>query len=127
MQGWQKLPTNSLFSAKVAETVMRPPAERKNRVQPSAPAPYQLVLNMMLIIGLIGSFLILLSWIWGLYDEIKSKKNLIEIKFSIINLFGIFFLLVYSLFIGELPFIILNSGLFVLILFEIIYSIKISK
>jgi len=86
-----------------------------------------LVLNMMLIIGLIGSFLILLSWIWGLYDEIKSKKNLIEIKFSIINLFGIFFLLVYSLFIGELPFIILNSGLFVLILFEIIYSIKISK
>ncbi|MCD6398370.1 MAG: hypothetical protein J7L08_00425 [Candidatus Aenigmarchaeota archaeon] len=82
---------------------------------------------MMLIIGFIGSFLILLSWILGLYDEIKSKKNLIEIKFSIINLFGIFFLLVYSLFIKELPFIILNAGLFILILLEVIYSIKVSK
>jgi len=85
------------------------------------------VINMMMIIGLIGSFLILLSWILGLYDEIKSKKNLIEIKFSIINLFGIFFLLIYSLFIKELPFIILNAGLFILILLEIIYSIKVSK
>lgn len=82
---------------------------------------------MWIFIGFLGSFLVLLAWILGLVDELRSKKNLIEIKFSFITLVGVIFLLIYSFLKGEWPFIILNLGLLLMIIFEVLYSMKIER
>jgi len=75
-----------------------------------------------LLIGAVGGGLVLLAWILGLRDELESHKNLIELKFSIITSIGVLMLIYYSFLKGDPVFLFLNLGIFLVVLFEIIYT-----
>ena len=81
----------------------------------------------MLLLGLLGSALILIAWLIGIKDELKAKKDLIELKFSFVTLLGIIVLTVYSFLKKDIPFFVLNVGLFFIIIFEIFYTIMINR
>ena len=74
-----------------------------------------------------GGILVLLAWALGLIDEIKSKKNLIELRFSFITLLGVTFLILYSYLIKNFIFLFLNGGIFIMVIFEIAYTIYIKR
>ena len=77
------------------------------------------------LIGVIGGGLVLLAWILGLKDEIKSHKNLIELRFSIITSIGVLMLIYYSFLKNDPVFLFLNLGILLVVLFEIIYTFHI--
>ncbi|MCD6399013.1 MAG: hypothetical protein J7L08_03765 [Candidatus Aenigmarchaeota archaeon] len=77
------------------------------------------------LIGVIGGGLVLLAWILGLRDEIKSHKNLIELRFSIITSIGVLMLIYYSFLKNDPVFLFLNLGILLVVLFEIIYTFHI--
>jgi len=79
------------------------------------------------LLGLFGSALILIAWLIGISDELKAKRDLIELKFSFVTLTGVIVLAVYSFLKKDIPFFVLNVGLFFIIIFEIFYTIMISR
>lgn len=82
---------------------------------------------MLETIGIIGALLILIAWIMGLVDELRSRKNLIELRFSMISLVGTTILFYYAYSIGDLVFQFLNGGIFVVIIFEILYTYHVTR
>ena len=82
---------------------------------------------MIDIIGITGAAFILIAWIFGLMDELKKRKNLIDFRFSVLSLVGTIILFYYSYSIGNIVFQFLNVGIFFVILFEIVYTIYINK
>jgi len=80
-----------------------------------------------ILIGVIGSGLVLLAWILGLKDEIESHKNLIELRFSIITSIGVLMLIYYSFLKNDPVFLFLNLGILLVVLFEIIYTFHIVR
>ena len=82
---------------------------------------------MLDIIGIVGATFILIAWILGLMDELKDRKNLIELRFSILSFFGTAILFYYAYMKGDVVFQFLNLGIFFVIVFEIAYTIYIVK
>ncbi len=82
---------------------------------------------MIEIIGIMGASLILIAWILGLVDELRNHKSLIELRFSIVTLAGTAILVYYSYIIGSSVFLFLNLGIFLTVIFEIIYTVIVSK
>ena len=78
---------------------------------------------MLEVIGITGAALILIAWILGLTDELKTRKNLIELRFSILSLFGTIILFYYASMKGDLVFQFLNLGISFVIIFEILYTL----
>jgi len=78
-------------------------------------------------VGLLGASLILIAWVLGLMDELKTRKNLIELRFSILSLFGTVALLYYAYMRSDFVFEFLNLGILVVIVFEILFTIYIVK
>ena len=82
---------------------------------------------MLEVMGIMGASFILIAWILGLMDELKTRKNLIELRFSILSLAGTVILYYYALMKGDLVFQFLNLGIFFVIVFEILYTVYIVK
>ena len=82
---------------------------------------------MLEVMGIMGASFILIAWILGLMDELKTRKNLIELRFSILSLAGTIILYYYALMKGDLVFQFLNLGIFFVIVFEILYTVYIVK
>ena len=82
---------------------------------------------MLEILGTVGAFLILIAWVLGLFDELKSRKSLIELRFSMVSLMGTVILFYYAYSIGDLVFQFLNGGIFVVIVFEILYTFHVTR
>ncbi|MEM7819464.1 MAG: SemiSWEET family transporter [Candidatus Aenigmatarchaeota archaeon] len=78
-----------------------------------------------MIIGIIGSLLILLAWVPETYRTIKTKNaEAIDIKFLILYLLGSFILVIYSIQINDIPFTILNSLISFISLIEMVLLLK---
>lgn len=82
---------------------------------------------MFQLIGVLGAAFILIAWILGLTDELKKRKNLIELRFSILSLVGTGMLFYYAWVKGDAVFQFLNLGIFFVIIFEILYTFYIVK
>jgi len=82
---------------------------------------------MLEIIGIAGAAFILIAWVLGLMDELRSRKNLIELRFSILSFFGTTILFYYAYMKGDFVFQFLNLGIFFVIIFEILYTLYIVK
>ena len=77
-------------------------------------------------IGLIGAVIILLAWAYETYKSSKESEK-IDLKFTSIYIVGIGILALYSLQIGDLPFIILNGSILVMHLIELDFGLRRKK
>ncbi len=77
-----------------------------------------------MIIGLIGLILLAFGWIYEMIETIKEKKSKINPKFIIIYIIGSIFLVTYSIQIGNILFIVLNSLITISSLISLVYTIK---
>lgn len=82
---------------------------------------------MLEVIGILGAAFILIAWAMGLLDELRTRKNLIELRFSVLSLAGTVILIYYSYAIRNTVFMFLNAGIFLVVLFEILYTVYITK
>ena len=82
---------------------------------------------MLEVMGITGAAFILIAWILGLIDELNTRKNLIELRFSILSLLGTIILFYYASVKGDVVFQFLNLGIFFVIVFEILYTVYIVK
>lgn len=78
-------------------------------------------------IGIIGAFLVLLSWVYETIEELKERKSLVDLKFAVVNLIGTSILTYYSYVTGLTIFVYLNIALVSFISFEIFYTIYLHK
>jgi MtN3 and saliva related transmembrane protein len=75
-----------------------------------------------MILGFTGLVLILVGWIPQTIDTIKAKKCNLNVRFTLIYLFGSLFLTAYSLQLGDMVFTILNAGAALVALINLMYS-----
>jgi len=80
-----------------------------------------------IIIGIIGSVLLLIAWAYETVDSVRRHKCLIDLRFAFMYIGGNLFLFGYSVLIGDMVFITLQAILICLVFSEIVYSIYIKK
>lgn len=84
-------------------------------------------MGLEIYIGIFGACLILFSWIFETVKSFREHKALIDLKFSIINLFAVSSLSFYSYFVKDSLFIFLNLAIFAIVVVEIILAIHLKK
>lgn len=77
-----------------------------------------------MIIGVIGLFLLAIGWLSEVVKTIKEKKSKLDLKFAILYTVGSLCLVIYSIQVGDLIFIILNSIVMLLSLTSLIYVFR---
>jgi len=80
-----------------------------------------------MILGIIGSVIILIAWMFEAEEAIRKHRSLIDLKFAVMYAVATFMLAVYSYQVNDAVFFWFQIGLFVIIMFEIVYSIRIKK
>jgi len=80
-----------------------------------------------ILIGIIGSILLIIAWIWETWENYKEHKISMHLHFSILYIMGNLLLLYYSWKIHSTVFLILSIVLILAILGETIYSISSTK
>lgn len=85
------------------------------------------ILPLGLIIGVIGSILLIIAWIWETWENYKKHKINIHIHFAILYAIGNSMLLYYSWQIKSSVFFVLSIILILAILIETIYSLALAK
>lgn len=86
-----------------------------------------IALTSEILIGIIGSILLIIAWIWETWENYKEHKISMHLHFSILYIMGNLFLLYYSWKIGSLVFLILSIVLILAILAETVYSVFVAK
>ncbi len=81
----------------------------------------------MLIVGYIGLVTLAASWIPQTIETIKEKRCSVNGYFLILNSVGSFSLMLYSFFLGDLIFSVLNSMTSIGALINIFYKIRASR
>lgn len=76
-----------------------------------------------MIIGIIGLLLLAVGWASEAIDLIKKKKSRLDLKFAILYTLGSFFLVIYSVQIGDIIFMILNTVVMTLSLISLIFTL----
>lgn len=79
------------------------------------------------IIGIFGGIVIIFAWLFETFEAVRRHKSLIDLKFSVMNIFGVLLLILYSWQIENAVFMYLNIALFSIELVEIAYSIAVKK
>lgn len=74
-------------------------------------------------IGILGSVILLLAWLFEMIKSIQEHKSLVDLRFALIYLVGIFFLIIYSISITDIVYIALNSMIAVFVISEILLTI----
>ena len=77
----------------------------------------------MSLVGIIGSVLILIAWIFETEESIRRHKDLIDLKFAIVYISGCVFLTIYAVQINDTIFFVLQILITLLIIFEIVYTV----
>jgi len=77
----------------------------------------------MMLVGIIGSLLILAAWAFEAVESIREHKALVDLRFSFIYLAGVIALDVYSVMINDIVFIFLNFAITVVIVAEVLYTL----
>ncbi len=76
-----------------------------------------------ILIGIIGSVLLIIAWIWETWENYKKHKMSVHLHFSLLYIAGNLFLLYYSWQIHSMVFFVLSIILICAILGETIYSV----
>ena len=79
---------------------------------------------MTILLGVVGLLCILVAWVPETLETIKAKKCRLNIKFVEIYVSGALLLTVYSLQIGDLIFLALNSGAAVMGVINLYYKLR---
>lgn len=74
-------------------------------------------------LGIIGSFLILLAWVFETFEAVKRHKNLIDLRFAAVYLPGIVFLAFYAYQIQSSIFLFLEIAILIVVVFEILVTV----
>ena len=77
----------------------------------------------MEIIGIAGALFLLIAWLFETIESVKNHKSLIDLRFAFIYITGIALLAIYASETENPIFFWLNGMIFVLVLFEIIYTL----
>ena len=77
----------------------------------------------MILIGIIGSLLLLAAWAFEAAESIREHKALVDLRFSFIYLAGVIALDIYSIMINDPVFIFLNVAITVAVAVEILYTL----
>jgi chromate transport protein ChrA len=81
----------------------------------------------LMTIGMIGATIIIFSWIYETFEELKERKSFVDLKFAALNLVGTIVLSYYS-FVSNLPITFyLNIMLAVFVGFEIAFTIYLHR
>lgn len=78
----------------------------------------------MMLIGMLGSLLILAAWAFEAVESAMKHKALVDMRFSFIYLAGVIALDMYSIIINDPVFIFLNSAITLIVAVEIAYTIR---
>lgn len=79
------------------------------------------------LIGALGGMAIILAWLFETFEAVKRHKSLMDLRFSIMSVTGVFLLVIYSWQIGNAIFFYLNAVLLLIELVEISYSLAVKK
>jgi lipid-A-disaccharide synthase-like uncharacterized protein len=63
-------------------------------------------------LGILGLVLIVLGWIPGTLEIIRTRKNNLNLKFNLLYTFGSLSLTVYAIYLQDIIFIVLNAFAF---------------
>jgi len=77
-----------------------------------------------MIIGIIGLIFIAIGWVPQVIEIIKTKKNKMNIGFSLFYTLGSLALVIYAVQIYDLVFIILNGAAFLMSSVGLTYALK---
>jgi hypothetical protein len=86
-----------------------------------------ITLTSEVLIGIFGSVLLILAWIWETYENYKKHKISIHLHFSLLYIAGNFLLVYYAWQIHSMIFFVLSIILMLAILGEIIYAANCKK
>lgn len=86
-----------------------------------------IALNPEIIVGIVGSILLITAWIWETWENYKKHKISIHLHFSILYIAGNLLLLYYSWQIHSMIFFVLSIILICAILGETIYAVSQKK
>jgi len=81
----------------------------------------------MIEIGIAGAILLLVAWLFETYESVKRHKSLIDLKFAFIYIISTILLTIYAYQNSDSVFFSVNLLLIILVLFEILYTIKKTK
>ena len=84
-------------------------------------------MNTDILIGIIGTVLLLAAWLIETYENIRKNKVSIHRHFAILYIIGVAVLTIYSYQIKDKIFIFLNLFLLLAISAEFLYSVAKSK
>lgn len=76
------------------------------------------------LLGIFGTLALIVAWLWASYEDVKEHKRAIDLNFSILYIFGNALLLVYSWWLKNFVYIILQLFLVVAISVETMYALK---
>lgn len=77
----------------------------------------------MMLIGMLGSLLILAAWAFEVVESAREHRALVDLRFSFIYLAGVIALDIYSIMISDSVFIFLNFAITAIIIMEILYTL----
>jgi len=83
----------------------------------------QIIIVMSEVLGIVGSFLILLAWVFETFEAVKRHKNLIDLRFAAMYLPGIVLLAFYAYQIKNTIFLFLELAILIVVVFEIAYTV----
>lgn len=78
-------------------------------------------------IGLAGSVILVIAWLFETIEGIKEHKALIDLRFAVASLVAVLLLVVYSWMIENLIFYWLNIILGIIVVLEIVYTLGVKK
>ena len=78
-------------------------------------------------IGIFGSTLFVIAWVYETWEEVYKHKMLVDLKFAFVDLAGVISIIVYSYLINSAVFFYLNIIILFFIVFEIAYSRHLQK
>jgi lipid-A-disaccharide synthase-like uncharacterized protein len=81
-------------------------------------------MSSSLIIGIVGLGLLAVGWLYEAIKTIRAGKSNINSKFAVLYVVGSFLLVIYSLLLGDIIFLILNSLVTIFSLINLFYSFK---
>jgi len=76
-----------------------------------------------LIIGIMGSILLICAWIWETYENVKKRKISIHMHFAVLYIIGNTLLMAYSWLISSYVFFWLSVFLLAAIVAELLYCV----
>ncbi|MFH0830186.1 MAG: hypothetical protein V1887_03435 [Candidatus Aenigmatarchaeota archaeon] len=76
-----------------------------------------------IIVGVLGAIFILGAWVFETYEGVKKHKALIDLRFAAVYALGNGSLILYSWFVHDPVFLVINASILAVVAFEIAYTL----